>query len=438
MIKQWRRRLFYSLTVVFILLGAGAVFYAQGWRLDIKSFAAKKVGAIYVRSLPKEAGIYLNGKPVKNKSGFFQSGTLINDLFPKTYKLKLSLPNYYDWQRTITVQPSLVSEAKYAVLVPVEPAVVFAEPIKNFWIINEEILLQRNDNDLVFRNQTLKGDEVIEWAKNPQSVLTKDSKNKTYIWNDLENNTSTNLSIIFRRSGPATVTLNANFILYPETGFKLLLVSSSSVLSFDIKKSLISTISTSTFHIAEASPSRAWIAWATFDAKKNISQLNLYDLLSEAVKNNQKPLPGRTIKLAWTEENQLGILQNDGGFYMYDAATDKLSSTASDVKNFVFTDDGSAVAALENRSLEVFSLKTEDYWRFNLLEAERVSNIVWYKDRHHLFLIYPDRIKFLDLDDLSQENVTTVAETPNAAYDLKANRLYFLEDGKLMRLDFPS
>ena len=83
-------------------------------------------------------------------------------------------------------------------------------------------------------------------------------------------------------------------------------------------------------------------------------------------------------------------------------------------------------------------MKTEDYWRFNLLEAERVSNIVWYKDRHHLFLIYPDRIKFLDLDDLSQENVTTVAETPNAAYDLKANRLYFLEDGKLMRLDFPS
>jgi len=414
------------------------VLYAQGWRLDIKSFAAKKVGAIYVRSLPKEANIYINGKPVKNESGIFQAGTLINDLFPKTYKLKLSLPNYFDWQRTIAVQPSLVSEVKYAVLVPMEPAAVFAEPIKNFWIINEEILLRRTDNKLVFRNQTLKGDEVIDWAKNPQSILTKDSKNKTYIWNDLENNTSTNLNLIFRRLGPVTLTPNTKFILYPETGSKLLLVSSSSILSFDIKKGLFSNISTSTFHIAEVSPSRAWIAWTTFDANKNISQLNLYDLLSETFKNIQKPLPGQTEKLAWANNSRLGILQNNGGFYIYDAATDKLSPTASDAKDFVFTDDSSKVAVLENRSLEVFSLKNEDYWRFNLPEVGAVKKISWFRGWHHLFISYLDRTVFLDLDDLSQENITTVAKTDRFDYDPKSNQFYFVNEGKLLRLDFPS
>jgi hypothetical protein len=437
MVKKWRKRLFYSLIILFILLGAGGVLYAQGWRLDIKSFTAKKVGAIYVRSFPKEAEIYLNGKPIKNKTGIFQAGTLINGLFPKTYKLKLFLPNYYDWQRTVAVQPSLVSEAKYAVLVPREPTAVFVEPLKNFWIINGEVLIQRNNNELVFRNQTLKGEEVIKLTQNPRSVLTIDSKNKEYIWNELENGTSTNLSVLFRKLtkrtlAPSTITID------PATGAKLIIFNPSSLSILDIKKESLLVISTSSAAITGISPSRLWIAWGTFDSRQNVSALNIYDKLSGNTKTISKTLSAKIIKLAWGGDNRLGLLQDNGEFYLYDSGADKPVPLASDAKDFVFADDGSKVAVLETKSLEVFSLKTEEYWRFNLSEMGAVKKISWFRDNHHLFIGYPARTIFLDLDDLSQENLITVAKTGDFDYDSKANRLYFLEDGKLLRLDFPS
>ena len=60
----------------------------------------------------------LNGKPIQNQSAFFSPGTFISGLFPKTYTLALSAPGYDAWTENAPVVPSLVTEMKYAVLVP--------------------------------------------------------------------------------------------------------------------------------------------------------------------------------------------------------------------------------------------------------------------------------------------------------------------------------
>lgn len=118
MTRNARRRLFYALLALFLVFGTGIVLYAQGWRFDFSTGKFGEVGAIYVRSFPDYAQITLNGKPIQSQVGFLSPGTLISNLFPKNYEVGLSVPGYDRWTEKAAVAPMLVTEFKYAVLVP--------------------------------------------------------------------------------------------------------------------------------------------------------------------------------------------------------------------------------------------------------------------------------------------------------------------------------
>ncbi|MBI3114588.1 MAG: hypothetical protein HYZ07_01370 [Candidatus Harrisonbacteria bacterium] len=113
-----RRNLFYAFCLAFLILGTGTVLYAQGWRFDFGTWRTAKVGGIFVQSRPRDAAIALDGASVRNTAWFLQSGTFINNLFPRTYTLTLHKEGFLPWRRRITVAPSLVSEVSNAVLVP--------------------------------------------------------------------------------------------------------------------------------------------------------------------------------------------------------------------------------------------------------------------------------------------------------------------------------
>ena len=150
-------------------------------------------------------------------------------------------------------------------------------------------------------------------------------------------------------------------------------------------------------------------------------------------------MDGQTKNLQWSSRGILAILQEDGALYLYDPNARTLAGRANDVRNFVWSEDGTMLATLEHRSIEIFSLTDgTQYWRLNLPEVERIAALTWYADKQHLFLHYPDRIAFVGLDDRSLENIKTVAETPHGVYRANENRLYFIgTDDLLRRLDFP-
>ncbi len=110
--------LFYAFCIAFLLLGTGTVLYAQGWRFDVNTWSIKKVGGIFIKIYPRNASILLDGIPVQNASWLLQSGTFINNLFPRTYALTLRKEGFHPWTRHITVTPSFVAEVSNAVLVP--------------------------------------------------------------------------------------------------------------------------------------------------------------------------------------------------------------------------------------------------------------------------------------------------------------------------------
>ncbi len=432
-----RRILFYSLILVFLVLGTGVILYAQGLRLDPQTFQVTKVGGIYVRSFPAEADISLDGKLIRNKSGLFQSGTWINDLFPQTYALTLSAPHYRDLHFSLSVKPSLVTEIKYAVLVPDKGELVLPGPVRNFSFLGDQLILEDASGKLLFEKQTLSGTRVLGWTQDYLFLLAQ-GRNGTYYLNDLKNSTSTNLSAGLRRAGlraePVRVTLD------PTSNSLILLQTQSGLSLYDFRNSSLTPVATSTPGNGPLTPSlsRFWLAWADFDPKSGASRVTLYDKVLGAKRVLPQLLAGRTLKFVWAENSTLGIIQNDGQAYVYTLGTGNLTQIARDAEDMAFSGNSQRVAVLEHNALEVFSLIDSDYWRFNPPEIGKVSGITWYADGYHLLLALPGRVNFLSLEDRGLENYDALADTDRFQYDPGANRFYYLKDGGIYRLDFPS
>lgn len=76
---------------------------AKGYRFDRRTGAIKGTGIIAVSSIPPGGAIYLDNELVS------ASNNTINDLDPKTYKLRVSKDGFSTWEKDVTVQAEKVS-----------------------------------------------------------------------------------------------------------------------------------------------------------------------------------------------------------------------------------------------------------------------------------------------------------------------------------------
>ncbi len=159
----------------------------------------------------------------------------------------------------------------------------------------------------------------------------------------------------------------------------------------------------------------------------------------------KKIVPGPNKKITLVRNGLLGILQTDGSLYLYDTDRHALQKLAATARDFSVTDDGSLIAALEQKSIEVFSLNDPSgYYRFNAPNIANAVRLIWYKDRSHLFVAYKNSVAFLDLADTGLNNFTTVANalatvTVFPAYDPQTNSLYVTNlNRSVVRFDFPN
>ena len=149
-----RNQLLRFFVILFFILGPSAILFAYGWRLDLSHFRIVKVGGIFLKGLPFDASLYVDGRLLDSNGRKFLSGNLINGLLPKDYFIKVERPGYGAWEKTIRVEPSMVAETKPIVLIPMSsPAVLLEKPIDNFWI-NHSALIYRGPNLTYFLTDT--------------------------------------------------------------------------------------------------------------------------------------------------------------------------------------------------------------------------------------------------------------------------------------------
>jgi hypothetical protein len=423
--------------VVFVVLGAGVVLYAQGWRFDFALWRAKKVGAIYVQSFPRDASIFLNGKPVPNQSGFLSYGTLISELFPRNYSLTLKENGYLDWHEDAEVLPSLVAALKYAVLVPDAPATTSAASFKNFFVASGELISQTASDAIVWRGNTIGHGGLVSESSNFKNIIFKSARTGAYLLYDFDAGTSTNLSAFFAGA-------IRSIAIDPSDATKVVATDDRRIWIFDTaltSSSMIEQVPVGTvLGTAPPAPSPALIAWTRFRNASDTTNVVLYDKFTKTMTKSALTVPGKTLALAWATPGLLAVLQNDGALYLYDSNAATFQKLADSVKTFSVADDGSAIAALEEKSLEVLPLAdAQTYHRFNLPDVKDAVRTIWYKDMNHLFVAYPDSVSFLDIDDLGLRNFVAVAKGTSPLYKPQENTFYLINSvSKLAQFDFPS
>lgn len=442
-----RRKLLYFLVFLFIIAGGSVAFYAQGYRIDPGTLGVRKIGAIYVRSYPASADMYLDGQPIEKKRSYFQKnfwflqgGTLINNLFPKEYKLELKLEDYEDWKQTLEVKPAIVTEVKYAVMIPEKRSEILSGTVSDFWLLGDSIIVKDVSSTLRYGNATLPGTNVLQVEENSGRVLTTDKVGALFVF-DSRNNRFQNLSSAIRTAGLA----NKDFkiILLDENGEDVLLGGLRELYLLNIPSSRFAEIAhmdaTSTKEIANFDTSPAYVAWSEYDRSKDSSALIVYNKGARTRFEYPFPFSGKTTQIDLQNE-RLGLLQSDGAFYFGAPLTSGgMEKVASDALQFAFMDNLAKIAVREKRALEVFPLRNTDeekYVRFELPQASTIRNMLWHQDGRHLFVSYDNRTLFLDLDDSRLEHFTRIAG-PEVAYRRDGNQLYSHESSSLFVTALP-
>ena len=138
MTKKTRTILFLICLFLFFLIAPSVIFYSQGYRVDINAKKITQTGGLFLKVIPKQVEVFIDGK-LKKKTDFFFGSALIENLLPKKYKIQIKKEGYYPWEKNLEIREKEVTEAKNIVLIPENPNFgILTEGIKDFWFSPDE------------------------------------------------------------------------------------------------------------------------------------------------------------------------------------------------------------------------------------------------------------------------------------------------------------
>ena len=115
--KNKRRVYLIGFVVLFLLCLPVVLLFANGFRFE-SGFGFVKTGGIYISVPYADAVVAMNGEDV-GTSGILKRGFYIDDLTPGSYVIAVTREGYRPWYRTLSVEQTLVSDAR-ALLIPEE------------------------------------------------------------------------------------------------------------------------------------------------------------------------------------------------------------------------------------------------------------------------------------------------------------------------------
>lgn len=107
-----RRIFFWIFFFLFIILAPTILFYSFGYKFDINKKKFLRTGAIAIRTIPRGAKVYLNGKDLD-----LETPCTLREIFPGKYEILLEKEGFYPYKVTNHIMSRLVWELE-ALLVP--------------------------------------------------------------------------------------------------------------------------------------------------------------------------------------------------------------------------------------------------------------------------------------------------------------------------------
>ncbi|MEK9168300.1 MAG: PEGA domain-containing protein [Patescibacteria group bacterium] len=439
-----RRVLFYSLFFLFIFIGLAVVLYSFGWRISAENCSAaepsncfQKTGGLFIETEPKGVVIKIDGKIFKDKSGLIQNGTLIKNLSPKTYKIKVEKDGFLPYEKKVKIESNLVAEIPNIVLIPEKLekiSVPVPKSIDNFWISPQQKIVFKSNGVLYYFNADLrglnadkrgqntnpfklKGDEFVGFSEDGGKIIV--SASQTYYLYDLNDLSKTvNLSAVFKN-------LKKNAILdkiafHPADSNRLIVKDKNARLPDGQGYLYFLDLNRLKLEIITEEPVFFW----------TVKNPNIYYIkartdadLTQTNANNTRNSPAyalNSFNLILKTENIIAQFPNSQIILSPDNKKIAFFNKAGDVNIYFLEDYRFGI-----------NKKAGDVINLNLYEGKTIKNIFWYKDSYHLLVEYEGKVDFIEIDDRAPINKYTLIDSsapPAINYDLKSNKIYFLAD----------
>lgn len=419
-----RKFLFYSFVILFLISGTSIVFYSLGWRLDFNppsnGFKIVKVGAISVKTAPQGVAIKINEQPFDDKSGFIQTFTLIPNLLPKTYKIKIEKSGYFPYVKIVKVEPSMVSKLSKIRLIPENLKPEFIASVKGTSFADfgdGKFLLQRENSYYLYDLKDFKSVFNVTAAYQNKSTAQSEIKRATF------------------------VPFNSKQLII-DNGYDIKIMDMQSLtIETIVKKPNIWTVKNSNVYFLKSSEIGAAKNLTLYSYNLIFKNLSALTALPKTISNHN------FIEIKSSPLNdKIAFLDSNGGLYLFNQNSNDIEEIAHSVKFFVFSPDDKKIAFLDNdgkiginfleESDADLIKKAGDVSRFDLENKEAIKSLNWYADSYHLFVNFADEVKFMEIDDRSALNVYPIINASQFYYEPKTNIFYFIVDNKLQKIDF--
>lgn len=405
--------LFYSFVALFLAIGSSVLAYSYGWRIDLETGKIQKIGAIYIKANVREVAITINDKTYKDESGILQSGTLISNLLPKTYRVEVAKEGYLPYRKTLTVQPARVEELLNIQLIPatLEPTTVVST----------------------------KGTMFVDATEGAERIIVQDTKTGTYYLHTKQNASSTvNLTMAVSNAKRGQKIKRIAFVPFKPTQY--VVEDAAGLKLFDSEKKTVEslyqgslvtwTMKNSTILAVETNKETRAQEFFTF---------NLIFKTKAALDELNAKLPKTTFVTALDATGNIStiaFLDVENGLSLFTSKDKTLERIASNIQSFSFSPDGKKLLTLANtgtptiRFIEDFDgdvrKKAGDMITVAAPQQDTIKTIAWYADSYHLLLERPSGLFMTELDDRKPLNIFPLAHNfIDYHYDAKEKTIYY-------------
>ncbi len=428
---------------LFFLIAPAAILYSQGYRIDFNPPAGGKkisqTGGLFLKVLPRQTEIYLDGKLAK-KTDFFFGSVLIENLLPKRHKIEVKKAGFYPWEKTLEIKEKEVSEAKNIILFPENPDfTILAKGVENFWFSpdQEKIILKEGEENrfssspfAVAREQNEKGWalKLYELDKNVKSHLLEE--------NDISPKGADLLNLEFSE-GSKEASLEAGI--------------GEQVKNFTIKLDQIPPVLTE----KEIPPPLLKNALTHQEFDGSIYYLDNFGYvfkanssLSTKSKINEIPFPVKP-----ETEYNLKIFQDylflkeDKTLYRFNPDSNSFEKFFDGIRDLKISPDSKKIVYFSDSEIWVLFLKEiEGQWQkkageklFLIRLSEKIDDVLWL-DSNYLFFSAGNKIKISEIDERDRINIVDIKPPANnnsggieIFWNKVDKKLYILSEGNLYR-----
>lgn len=445
--KTLRRILFTVFFVAFFVVGGLLIVKTQGLVFDPEKFTFVKTGGIYIRSLPANSEIRINGEPYRRSISIWNRGTLVKDLRPGIYEVSIETSGRAGWTKPLLVEPGLVAAATNIRLFEENPEriPVSSRTVDDFWVTREGIV-EKSGGKLYFKETELTGSRVLESDENLSSILTEDAKGNVFFVNLTKPDTAVNAGELFsslRRAITGVRPKISEFFLHPFSLNSYLVRSGNSLYAVETKKLSAEVILENKSGIpgvfAKSANEIFWMHGTSTDG---------YNFLLSSPFSF--PLPAYPVSARTDRSGNLFFLiDEEGSATVFDRGAATSSIIAKDVKDIILSPDSEKALVIGNSGrFSVYytvedtgdvktpkgtlrTLPLRNSFRANLSEAGWWENFPGY-----LWTLSGENLNASEIDTRPPVNAVTLFTNAKKIrfYGKEPHILY--ENGELSRIKF--